>query len=85
MQLDALVKQITASFVGAQSCIPEPASPATSRPTRGTPLTTPAQVTLPTGLCYHCGLAASYSLLVLVALPDMLQYREPCETLPQHC
>ena len=44
VQLDALVKQITASFVGAQSCIPEPGSPATSRSTHGTPLTTPAQV-----------------------------------------
>ena len=57
LQLDALVKQVTACFVGAQSCIPEPASPATSRPTCGTPLTTHAQVLLaasllPSELCH---------------------------------
>ncbi len=44
LQLGGLVKRITACFVGVQSCIPELASPATSRPTHGTPLTTPAQV-----------------------------------------
>lgn len=44
LHLDGLVKRITACFVGVQSCIPEPPSPATSRPTHGTPLTTPAQV-----------------------------------------
>ena len=44
LQLDGLVKRITACFVGVQSCIPESPSPATSRPAHGTPLTTPAQV-----------------------------------------
>ena len=44
LHLDGLVKRITACFVGVQSCIPELPSPATSRPTHGTPLTTPAQV-----------------------------------------
>ncbi len=46
LQLDALVKQITACFVGVQSCIPEPLSPAAARPSSGTSLTTPAQVLL---------------------------------------
>lgn len=47
LQLDALVKQITACFVGVQSCISEPISPAGGRPSSGTSLTTPAQVLLP--------------------------------------
>ena len=44
LRLDALVKQITACFVGVQSCLPEPQSPATARPGSGNALTTPVQV-----------------------------------------
>ncbi len=44
LRLDALVKQITACFVGVQSCLPEPESPATARPSSGHALTTPVQV-----------------------------------------
>ena len=44
LRLGALVKQITACFVGVQSCLPEPQSPATARPSKGHALTTPVQV-----------------------------------------
>ena len=44
LRLDALVKQITACFVGSQSCLPEPQSSATARPSSGHALTTRVQV-----------------------------------------
>ena len=75
LQLDAIVKQITACFVGVQSCIPEPISPAAGRPSSGTPLTTPAQVLLPP---LSVRLMACGSCKARVATQYLLPHSEGC-------